>query len=239
MEKDQKTLELISALSLERLNQFIIWADQDMKIALDLYSLNHTVSRALLTKLHTLEIVLRNSVNEKLRSVWGENWFLRENITERKLQEKKVKQVISRIYKETNSEITNFKVISNLSFGFWTMLFSPKNNLLWGEYLHEVFESEQPIQRKNISKSLNDLRILRNRIAHYETIIHMNLQSLYDDCRYLIEMISPIALEWSDSLCNFHEIHPGIPIILSDRVNPELDLNPFCFEKTDKFELNP
>ncbi len=232
MDDEQKIQNLVYALSRERLNKFIIWADQDLNIALDLYSLNHTVSRVLLTSLHALEIVLRNSVNKKLSSVWGEKWFLNENITMRKFQEKKIEQVIVQIYKSNNSDqITNFSVVSNLSFGFWTMLFSPKNNLLWGKYLHEIFVSEQPIQRKKISQSLNNLRILRNRVAHYEMVIQLDLKSLYEECRILIEMISPVALEWSDSLCKFHEIHPGIPIIVNDRVNPELDFSPHRFGK--------
>ena len=230
MEIEQKTQNLIDALSREQLNKYIIWADQDLKIALDLYSLNHTVSRALLTSLHVLEIVLRNSVNEKLKSVWGEKWFLKEIITMRKLQEKKIEQVIVQIYKSNNSDqITNSSIVSNLSFGFWTMLFSPKYNLLWGNHLHKVFVSNQPIQRKEISNSLNKLRKLRNSIAHHEAIIHLDLEALYKECTKLIGMLSPVALEWSDSLCKFYETHPGIPIIVNERVNSKLNLSPYRF----------
>ena len=232
MDLEKKLFELESAFSSERLQSYVKWVGHDLPVAFSLYSYNFLISRTLLIPLHTLETALSNFVNEQLKSVWGDNWFLQKEITFRKFQLEHISKVIKKINEESNSdEFTNFQVVSKLSFGFWTMLFSPKNEYLWNMYLHNIFESSKPIQRKEISRNLENLRQLRNRVAHYETIIHMDLQSIYEECRILIEMISPVALEWSDSLCKFHEIHPGIPIIVNDRVNPELNLSPYRFGK--------
>ena len=234
MELEQKILELQRAFSSERSMNYVKWTGNDLQVAFSLFSYNFLVSRTLLIPLHTLETVLSNFVNEQLKLIWGEKWFLQNEITMRKYQSENVKKVIKKVTEESNSrDFTNFQVVSKLNFGFWTMLFSPKNDFLWNLYLHKIFDNSRPIQRKVISAHLENLRQLRNRVAHYETIIHMDLQSLYNECRILIEMISPIALEWSDSQCNFPEVHPGIPIILNDRVNPELDLNPYRFEKNN------
>ena len=234
MKVDEKILELEKVLSFARLNPYIVWTDQNIGDAISLYSLNLKISGSMHTALHILEVSLRNSINKCLTKIWGEKWYLRSEITRNKIQKERISEAIFLINKKLNKKNpTNFQIVSNLNFGFWTTLFGKDYNILWGEHLHRVFDNNQSVQRKDVSSSLNDLRYLRNHIAHYERIIHLDLESMYQECRKLIRMISPIALEWCDSLCNFHEIHPGIPIIINGRANPNLDLSSYRFKKSN------
>ena len=230
MEIDSKILELKRVLSTEHLYPHLLWTNQNIEDAVSLYALNLKVSGSFFLALHILEVTLRISVNDCLTQVWGKNWFFREEILRDRIQQNRIDEVKSWFKKKAkNNQISNASLVSNLSFSFWTTLFASNHGFLWGNHLHKVFLNEQPIQRKKISILLNKLRKLRNSIAHHEVIIHLDLESLYEDCRKLIGMISPVALEWCDSLSDFYEVHPGIAIILDDRVNPELDLSPYCF----------
>jgi len=40
------------------------------------------------------------------------------------------------------------------------------------------------------------MRTLRNRIAHHEPIIHLDIKTYEDTCYWLIQMMSPITLQW-------------------------------------------
>ena len=224
--------ELERTLSVGRLHTYRKWTSNELQNTLDLYSLNLKISSSFYASLNNLEVVIRNSVNDQMVFAWGVDWLSRSEITIDELQQKRIKEAVFHLKDNSISDDeNNFQIVSNLSFGFWTTLFSPKNHILWGEHLHKIFKSKQPIQRKDISLSLNELRILRNKIAHYETILYLDLENLYHKCRKLIGLISPITLEWSDSLSDFPEVHPGIPIIVNDRVNPDLDLSSYRFEK--------
>ena len=234
MKIDKNFLELKRVLSPLHLYPYLKWTDQKIEDAISLYSLNLKISGSFFLALHILEVSLRNSVNECLMNVWGEVWYKREEITRDKYLNERAEEVKFRFKKNTGkNKISNIQLVSDLNFGFWTTLFSSKYNILWSKHLHKVFSQGRPIQRKDVSEMLNDLRKLRNRIAHHETIIYLDLVSLHEKCRKLIEMISPVALEWCDSLSNFYKVHPGIPIIVNDRVNPDLDLSPYRFEKSN------
>ena len=232
MKIEEIYLELESVFSAERLQCYRNWSDNNLQVTLDLYLLNLEVSSSFYVSLSNLEVTVRNAINSQMISAWGEDWFNRVEITTNELQQKRLKEAFLHLHRNTIvGESKNSQIVSNLSFGFWTTLFSPSNHMLWGEHLHRIFNCNQPIKRKTISRSLNDLRILRNKIAHYETIIYMDLLSLYQICRNLIGMISQAALVLTDSLSNFREIHPKIPIIVDNRVNPELNLSPYRFGK--------
>ena len=231
MEIEQFNSGLIKALSTQRIMQYQRWTNQRTIDALALYALNIAISRAFYSSLNTLETVTRNSINDRMTTVLGEKWFMRTDILKDEIQKKMVEQAFSRINVDIKSnEITNFQIVSNLSFGFWTSLFGPKSSHLWGPILHKVFDCETPLQRKNVAKPLNDLRNLRNRIAHYEAIIQLDLELLYQECRKLVGMISNEALVWTDSFCDFPFTHPGKKIIVNERVSPELELSKYRFE---------
>ena len=232
MEIDSKYLELERVLSPVHLSTYLTWTDQKLEDAISLYELNLKISGSFFLALHILEVTLRNSVNDCLTEVWGINWYERKEITRITVQKNRIDEAKLWFTRKTNrKELSNFQLITNLNFGFWTGLFARNYGLLWGDHLHKVFVKNESKQRKEISNSLNKLRKLRNCIAHHEIAIHLDLVTLYENCRKLIEMISPVALEWCDPLSDFYEVHPGIPIIINDRVNPELDLSSYRFGK--------
>jgi hypothetical protein len=67
--------ELIRAISLPRLRRYEILANGDPCLTLHLYHWNSALSEALHGPLLSLEITLRNAVNERLRGEFGDAWY--------------------------------------------------------------------------------------------------------------------------------------------------------------------
>src|SRR3546814_15401577 len=66
---------------------------------------------------------------------------------------------------------------AELNFGFWASLFGLKSHHLW-QSLRPIFQTKG-VQRSVSALDLRDLRILRNRVAHYEPIIALPLAQRY------------------------------------------------------------
>ena len=85
----------------------------------------------------------------------------------------KITEVKNRLQKQ-NKQITHDRIISELTLGFWTTLFSKKyNQYKFQSYIvKKVFvncpKSQKSIQ--NIQVYINEIRELRNRVCHYPDI---------------------------------------------------------------------
>lgn len=211
-------MALEDAISAERLATYRVWAQQIEEDALALYALNIAVSEAFYTSLHMLEITLRNSVHDRMLAVFGSGWFNDPTVITDAFQQRKVAET----YGKFGGQASDGQIVAELTFGFWTALFAPKNNQLWGQILRPIFSA--PVQRKAISKRLNDIRRLRNRIAHHEPIIQQDLLQLHQEIMELTGWMSTDALAWCNQRCRFNAIHPGLPIIIGNLKNPNLVL---------------
>lgn len=101
--------ELIRAFSEQRLTRYRRWANQDISDAFALYALNIAISRAFYSSLNTLEIVTRNVINDKMKAVLGENWFLNTEVIKDETQRNMIESVLSRIdTKIIPFEVTNY-----------------------------------------------------------------------------------------------------------------------------------
>ena len=75
--------------------------------------------------------------------------------------------------------LTPGRVISELSFGFWTALCSrPYSQSLWIPYLHRAFPTRD-WDTGLLFARLEAIRKLRNRVAHHEPILNRNLDQDY------------------------------------------------------------
>lgn len=213
-------MELREALSAPRLNKYETWVEGDQDQAISLYTLNVTISEALYTPLHILEITLRNAIHDRMTSLHGEAWFANTEIIDHRFQKQKIADVL----KKFGGEASDGKIVAELTFGFWTALFGKHYASLWGQDLRPIFDASKPLQRKEIAKRLNDIRTLRNRIAHHEPIVQFNLQINYEQICELIGWMSPAALSWCHHHCRFPSVHPDQPVIVGNLLNPEINL---------------
>ena len=213
-------MSLEAALSRDRLSRYRRWTRGDEVLSLELYALNVAVSEAFYTSLHILEITLCNAVHNRLTEAHGRRWFSQEDVITDRYQRQKVRDAVAK----SGLESSDGKVIAELTFGFWTALFGRTNAVLWGQDLRKIFAPEVPLRRKHIARRLNDIRNLRNRIAHHEPIIQLDLRTAHAEARELIGWISAETLDWCDERCRFRQMHPGHQIIVGNLMNPDLKL---------------
>ena len=173
--------DLESCLSPERLAPFRDQNTDDLTTAVN-YFWNVALSQALYPSLSLLEVATRNRLHAFLTVHLGRpDWYDAPNF----LQTRELTAITraKNEIRDAGKRITPGRVVAALMFGFWVSLLdalygdSQKGPRLWGPFpspqLTLVFPSApagyQPY-RGRLHARLDDMRLLRNRISHYEPI---------------------------------------------------------------------
>lgn len=191
---EEQLTALESAISLERLTRYRIASNGDRHRAVHLYEQNTSLSEALYGVLQGLEITLRNSIHNVLRSdLRRDDWF--DDFPFEPWEMDSI-QKAKRAASKNSAAPKSGKVIAELSFGFWTGVTSKiyeKN--LWVPHLYKAFPS-YPVNRQVLCGRLKDIRNLRNRIAHHEPILGNHLEEEYENILEIIRWIDPTTADW-------------------------------------------
>jgi len=204
---NQKLYEQLElSISKNRLDEYkrILKTDKT-KTIFTYYILNSEISKSLYMPLQNLEVALRNNIHNALTSFYGtEKWYEIPNFLEYK-ELRKIEDAKSKLDR-ARKEITPSRIISELSFGFWTMLFSKNyDKKIWNNHIKEIFPNLAKHQRNRraVSSQINTIRYLRNRIFHFEPIFkNKNLNDIYLD---ILTMIKWLNLALYDVTIEFDE----------------------------------
>jgi hypothetical protein len=98
----------------------------------------------------------------------------------------------------TNNRGSSANIEQKLPFGFWVRIFRNSNfGSIWGNDISEVFpQLEKPRTQKSyrrISKNLNNVHKLRNKVAHY-SFIELNANS--NEVRDLMFLINALGVDF-------------------------------------------
>ncbi|WP_349368525.1 Abi family protein [Salinarimonas sp.] len=209
--------DMEAALSLERFARYVIWAENDRERALALYELNARLSESLYIPLQILEVALRNRIHERMSKLHGKGWFEVDDLLKAPNQREQVATAIEDLAREGKGP-TPGRVVAALSFSFWTAMFSPAYENLWREGLVEIAlrSDGKRLARKDFSRRLNPVRILRNRVAHHEPILHWDLARHHAAIYEVTRWLSPIAAEWAARIDRFPSVLPAGGYVLAD-----------------------
>lgn len=200
-------------ISKERLEPYLKRHNNDLEKALNHYKINILISQSFYPVLAILEVGLRNSIDYQLtRKFKDENWF--DNIEYIKIASKfhtdRITNARANILSEKKA-ITTGRIISELSFGFWTSLFDLKfERTLW-KNLRLAFPNcpKEIRKRKTMSSKFNGIRKLRNRIFHHEAI-SWNLNVLQTYKTEIIEGINWLDMDLIDWTAELNTIDKTI-----------------------------
>ncbi|RQS19467.1 hypothetical protein DIE06_12380 [Burkholderia sp. Bp8998] len=175
--------------------------DQDMA-SLQLYAWNAAVSGALLPVLHVCEVAVRNAVSDVLEAVYGPRWPWSPGF-ERSLPRSRTGYSQWNDLTSARQGVTTVgKVIPELKFVFWQKMFTVRNDTrLWDPHLRRVFpnldaSTSVAAHRQMIYGQLEDIRKLRNRIAHHEPIFTRNLLQDYSTIMSLVHHRCNLTAMW-------------------------------------------
>ena len=210
VENEQKLIEVITSV---RLN---VYGN------IENYIYNIKLSETFYPALSLLEVALRNRICNAIEKLICKNWLIAELENQNILTDKeyqRLKEAENKI-KKANKKVTNDRLISELTFGFWihlcTKSYKPK---LWDKrgFFEEVFPNyTNNGNLRNISPIQNDLLNilrLRNRIFHHEIIIKSNKQPVdyYQSIINMLHLLSSETLELLNNISRFEEISKQKP----------------------------
>jgi hypothetical protein len=203
---------LQSSVSAARLQRYLVIAAGDAAQALRLYMWNTALSEALYGPLQGLEITLRNKIHDRLTGAFGAHWYDDPRVALRYAQQQKIneaKQALGFQGKPTQPE----RVVAELSFGFWVSLFGPKYEThLWRHHLRPLFvNASPPFIRKDAHSALDEIRFLRNRIAHHEPILQRRLREEHGIILTVIQWFCATTAGWVAHHSRFDEVYTARP----------------------------
>lgn len=193
---------LPDVISGPRFGTYLRARGNDRAAALMLYRWNLEVSAAFMGSLHLCEIAMRNGIADAIEAAHGSRWpwtegFIRSvpSAVEGYNAQRDLRNCAER-------HRTAGKVIAGLKFVFWEkMLTSRFQRSIWQHHFSTFFPGYDGALGINGARAacrdnLEDIRLLRNRIAHHEPIFARNLQDDFDRIERLVRWRNPTAADW-------------------------------------------
>ena len=187
-------------------------ASGDLAQALRLYMWNTALSESLYGPLQGLEITLRNSIHERLTAVFGAHWYDNPKVGIQFAQQRQINEAKDTL-RFQRKLIEPSRMVAELSFGFWIGLLGRKyENNLWRSHLRPLFVNvPSPLLRKDVHKALDEIRLLRNRIAHHESILQRPLPKEHALILTVIRWFCAITADWIEHHSRFNDIYRARP----------------------------
>ena len=162
------------AFSPARLNKYLKAFGGDTVAALTLYRHNIKLCQKFYGVLNIFEVLLRNAINEHYKVYLTDHDWIRNQLTyggmlDSHPQKVAVEKTIVDLVK--NGRYTNDRLVSSVSFGFWTYLFTKKPFAAGGQTLLQIFPAKaHGLGQRAIYNELQAIKNFRNSIAHHEAI---------------------------------------------------------------------
>ena len=171
---DKSTFESIEkSISEERLAAYKADGASN-ETALARYIYNIELSKSLYPIINIFEVTLRNSIDKTLAKFfdvkeWNDVMLLTE--TERRMIDEAKTKIVQK-----NQTYSHSRLVSELTLGFWVALMGKKyNSQKFQFFIIKNILHGCPSEQKStaaVQKNLNEIRFLRNRIAHHRRILH-------------------------------------------------------------------
>ena len=181
------------------------------KKAIRHYKQNIQLAESLLPSLSIYEVALRNSLIRELERMSGrKDWYSYfSTIPQLNALNTHIDAARQHIIKRREVATVD-KINGELTMGFWVLLFNAKyERYLWKDLrrafprLHKSYR-----QRKNVSAPLNEIRDLRNRVFHNESISWSlkRLEGLHTTILEVCSWINPALPLWIATVERFDKV---------------------------------
>lgn len=203
---DNNFKKIQEAISRERLETFE--GTNDLETVSN-YVWNAKLSESFYFVLSNLEVTLRNAIYNSYNLHYNEPFFYLfvDNSNERYVKKKEFhsrtcwKMLCGARHNllMKNKPVTDSRLIAELNFGFWSQMIHtnhPKYKNMWRYIFKDVFP-HFPLNISNdkaiimLGGTINQLRIFRNRLFHYEPILNYDLEKIHESIINITNWISP------------------------------------------------
>lgn len=200
--------------SSERLSTYLSMTHSYEK-AMDLYLQNMYIASLFMPLLNLTEITLRNRIALSLTAIHGTHWAWKQGFQSSlpiSSHFSPRKEMIQLANKHDKTKAIG-KVIADSKFAFWSHLLTTRyQKPIWNKYLNYSFPYLNSTQnRATLYTQIEQIRELRNRIAHHEPIFKRDLLDDYHNIRLFLSSCQSIEfLKWLDSHQTISLIQPRI-----------------------------
>lgn len=195
---------LREAISPARLATYVRHAQGNVRRALRLYAWNVRAAQVLFAMLNANEIALRNAVSRALESQFGPDWpyaqgFLR---TLPRHERDGFERVLRKLEKTKGvARASTCDVVSAQTYYFWVaMLTSRYEQRVWqAEFTRSFPSAPANVDRAVVHGRAEAIRLLRNRIAHHEPLLMIDVAGAYRRALSMVHWISPPKATWASA----------------------------------------
>src|SRR5947208_15768871 len=113
--------QLKKTLSAKRLEKYLAAVDGDLDKSLKLYEENMRLAEAFYSPLQCLEVCLRNSLNARLSTTFGDDWLTNGKPSLEEGSRLTIEKAIEGLTKDGHNAAPD-DVVAELNFGFWVGL---------------------------------------------------------------------------------------------------------------------
>ena len=191
---DERRVAVRRSLSEARFRPWLQASGGDVDYAFSLYLHNSRLAEAFLFPLHVAEVTLRNAIDAMLVRRFGSDWpndgaFRSSVLTPRSLAT--LDKAIGRSGGAKND------VVATLTFDFWSNLFRVDYADLWRTEIRRVFPHlPRDGSRKTVQASVRSVNAFRNRVAHHEPILRLDVNAVHSEMGRLVALICPQTASW-------------------------------------------
>lgn len=171
--------DIVQLISQKRLDKY---QGMDTKKAFEYHLYNSELSESFYPSISYFEIILRNKIDFVFSKYLGNDWLFDEQyiLDKNIFAMETAKHKLSHDKKDANNKN---HIISELSFGFWTFLFSSAyERVIWNKHpniLIEIFnEAKDKLILSKTAARINRVRIYRNKIFHYGSLLCLDNELL-------------------------------------------------------------
>ncbi len=179
-----------------------------------LYGWNASLSAALMLPLHFCEVTVRNAISEAITLTYGPDWPWQTNFLLSlpvKVGRYRMRQDLE-LARQGIQQGNTGKVIPELKFMFWLqMLTSRHDGRIWIPHIKGTFplapaHLSQSEIRSQLSSDLDQIKKVRNRVAHHESILSRNHAQDYVRLQRVVGWRCQTTAEWMDLKETFTQI---------------------------------
>ncbi|MCF3595779.1 Abi family protein [Rhodobacteraceae bacterium LMO-12] len=204
---------LKESLSEPRFATYLAKASGDEAFAFALYLYNARLAKSFLFPLSVAEVTLRNAVDGVLLQLFGAAWHQNANFRDTVLTPESLGALDKAMQRARSNE--RGKVIAELTFDFWSNLFRNEYASIWRTKANIAFPGLAHREgRHEIQILVREINRLRNRVAHHEPILDMNVPDLHSKIIKLVELRCEVTANWMRH-------HSTVSIVMRSRPNLE------------------
>lgn len=162
------------AFSVARLTKYKAACNGDNFRALTLYRHNIKLCQKFYGVLNVFEIILRNAIDRHYRMHFNDNDWISSQLKDGGMlanypRKAEIQKTILALVRQ--GKYTHDRLVSSVTFGFWTYLFTKIPFRIGGQSLLQIFPNKTVgLGQKAIYKELIQIKDFRNKIAHHEAI---------------------------------------------------------------------